>query len=69
MIKPELRAASETELPADYPPFDFGMLPGDADDYIVTSGAFVGQRGFFTRDESGAIVCCDLAGRLFTRTH
>ncbi|MER6308494.1 serine hydrolase domain-containing protein [Streptomyces sp. NPDC001657] len=67
LIKPELRAASDKELPADYPPFDIGLLPGDADEYIVTSGAFKGQRGFFTRDESGAIVGADLAGRLFGR--
>jgi hypothetical protein len=26
-----------------------------------------GQRGFFTRSESGAIVGVDLAGRLFSR--
>jgi CubicO group peptidase (beta-lactamase class C family) len=64
-IKPEIRAASEVEMPADYDPFDFGLLPGD--EYIVTSGALKGQRGFFTRDDSGAVVGADLAGRLFTR--
>ncbi|MGI5143242.1 MULTISPECIES: serine hydrolase domain-containing protein [unclassified Streptomyces] len=69
LIKPELRAASDKELPADYPPFDFGLLPGDADEYIVTSGAFKGQRGFFTRDETGAVVGADLAGRLFSRVN
>ena len=42
-IKPEIRAAAGTELPADYDPFDFGLLPGDADEYIVTSGALKGQ--------------------------
>ena len=46
-IKPEIRAAADTELPADYDPFDFGLLPGDADEYIVTSGALKGQRGFW----------------------
>ena len=30
-------------------------------------GALKGQRGFFTRDDSGAVVGVDLAGRLFTR--
>jgi len=65
LIKPEIRAASEVEIPADYDPFDFGLLPED--EYIVTSGALKGQRGFFTRDDSGAIVGADLAGRLFTR--
>ena len=65
LLKPEIRAASEVEIPADYDPFDFGLLPGD--EYIVTSGALKGQRGFFTRDESGAVVGADLAGRLFSR--
>jgi CubicO group peptidase (beta-lactamase class C family) len=64
-IKPEIRAASEVEMPADYDPFDFGLLPGD--EYIVTSGALKGQRGFFTRDDTGAVVAVDLAGRLFSR--
>ena len=67
LIKPELRAASDTELPADYDPFDFGLLPGGADEYIVTSGALKGQRGFFTRDAGGAVTGVDLAGRLFNR--
>ena len=65
LLKPEIRAASEVEMPADYDPFDFGLLPGDQ--YIVTSGALKGQRGFFTRDDSGAVVGADLAGRLFNR--
>ena len=64
-LKPEIRAASQVEMPADYAPFDFGLLPGN--EYIVTSGALKGQRGFFTRDDSGAVVGVDLAGRLFTR--
>jgi CubicO group peptidase (beta-lactamase class C family) len=67
LIKPEIRAAADTELPPDHAPFDLGLLPGDADEYIITSGAFKGQRGFFTRDESGAVVGVDLAGRLFNR--
>ena len=67
VIKPEIRAAADTELPADYDPLDFGLLPGDADEYIVTSGALKGQRGFFTRDAGRAVVGVDLAGRLFNR--
>jgi CubicO group peptidase (beta-lactamase class C family) len=65
LLKPEIRAASEVEIPADYDPFDIGLLPGG--EYIVTSGALKGQRGFFTRDDSGAVVGADLAGRLFNR--
>ncbi len=63
--KPQIRAASQVEMPADYDPFGFGLLPGDG--YIVTTGALKGQRGFFARDNSGAVVGADLAGRLFTR--
>jgi hypothetical protein len=66
-IKPEIRAAADTELPADYPPADIGLLPGDGDEYVVTSGGLKGQRGFFTRDVSGAVVGVDLAGRLADR--
>jgi hypothetical protein len=66
-MKPEIRAAAAKELPPDYPPADLGLLPGDGDEYIVTSGGLKGQRGFFTRDESGAVVGVDLAGRLFNR--
>jgi hypothetical protein len=66
LIKPEIRAASDTELPADHAPFALGLLPGD--EYVITGGAFNGQRGFFTRDDTGEVVGVDLAGRLFGRT-
>jgi hypothetical protein len=66
-IKPEIRAATDTELPPDLPPADLGLLPGGADEYIITSGGLKGQRGFFTRDQSGQIAGADLAGRLFSR--
>jgi hypothetical protein len=67
LMKPDIRAAAETELPPDHAPVDLGLLAGGADEYIITGGAFKGQRGFFTRDESGAVVGVDLAGRLFNR--
>ena len=63
----EIRAATDTELPPDLPPADLGLLPGDADEYIITSGGLKGQRGFFTRDQNGQVSGADLAGRLFTR--
>jgi hypothetical protein len=66
VMKPEARAAY-TETPPDHEPFEFGLLPGDTDEYVITTGAFSGQRGFFTRDASGAIIGVDLAGRLFNR--
>lgn len=66
-IKPELRAASDAEMPADLPAAGLGLLPGDGDEYIVTGGGLQGQRGFFTRDDKGTITGADLGGRLFTR--
>lgn len=67
-IKPEIRAASESEMPPDYPPAAIGFLPGDGDEYIVTEGGLKGQRGYFTREASGAVTGVDLAGRLFGRS-
>lgn len=66
-MKPEVRAASERPLPPDHAPFAFGLLPGDPEEYIIMSGAFEGQRGYFTRNEAGTIAGVDLAGRLFRR--
>jgi len=66
-LKPEVRAAAGNEAPPDYPPFDFGLLPGDKFEYVVTSGALKGQRGFFTRDDSGTAIGVDLAGRVFSK--
>jgi len=66
-IKPEIRAAAEKAPPPDPAPADFGLLAGLSDEYIITSGEFKGQRGFFTRDKCGAVVGVDLAGRVFSR--
>ncbi|MER5602727.1 serine hydrolase domain-containing protein [Streptomyces sp. NPDC002265] len=66
-IKPEIRAASDEEMPPDYPAAGIGFLPGDGDEYIVTEGGLEGQRGCFSRDADGAITGVDLAGRLFNR--
>lgn len=66
VIKPEIRAASDTELPPDLPPATMGLLPG-GDDFLVTGGGLRGQRGAFSREEGGAVVSVDLAGRVFRR--
>jgi hypothetical protein len=52
LMKPEIRAAADKELPPDHAPFDFGLLPGDSDECVITGGAFKGQSGFFTRDQA-----------------
>jgi hypothetical protein len=54
-------------MPPDHMPAEFGLLPANADEYVITSGAMKGLRGVFTRDKSGAVVGIDLAGRLFSR--
>ncbi|MEZ0069820.1 hypothetical protein ABIA32_005868 [Streptacidiphilus sp. MAP12-20] len=46
-----------------------GLLPGEADEFIVTEGGLAGQRGIFTRDQSGAVAAADLGGRAFAREH
>jgi CubicO group peptidase (beta-lactamase class C family) len=66
-LKPEVRAVLDTDPGPDYPPADIGLLPGDGDEYIVTNGGLKGLRGFFSRDEGGAVVGVDVAGRLFKR--
>ncbi|GIP00579.1 hypothetical protein J14TS5_56640 [Paenibacillus lautus] len=67
-IKPEIRAAADSEMPPDYPPADIGMLPGNGDEFIIINGGFQGKRGFFTRDESGTVNGLDLGGQLFKQT-
>jgi hypothetical protein len=66
-MRPEIRATTDKDLPPDHEPFEFALLASDADEYVITSGAFKGQRGFFTWDEGGAITAVDLAGRLFNQ--
>ena len=66
-IKPEIRATWDGEMPPDYAPAAIGFLPGDTDEYLITEGGLKGQRGFFTRDQGGAIVGVDIAGRMFSR--
>ncbi|MCX4807728.1 beta-lactamase family protein [Streptomyces sp. NBC_01214] len=64
-IKPEIREAADFEMPADHEPAAMGLLPGDGDEFIVTAGGLRGQRGFFSRDASGAVTGVDLGGRIF----
>jgi CubicO group peptidase (beta-lactamase class C family) len=65
LIRPEIRESAEVELPADHAPFPMGLVPRD--EYVITDGAFTGQRGFFTRDSDGLVIGVDLAGRMFGR--
>ena len=45
-LKPEIRAALDSEAPPDYPPAAIGLLPRDGDEYILMEGGLKGQRGF-----------------------
>ncbi len=45
----------------DYPPADGGLVPGDKDEPVITCGGTSGLRGFYTRDQRGAIAGVDLA--------
>jgi CubicO group peptidase (beta-lactamase class C family) len=68
--KPEMLAAlreSGEDEPPDYPPFPLGILPPPGDQYIVTDGPARGMKGYFVRDESGAIQSVHVGGRLATR--
>jgi CubicO group peptidase (beta-lactamase class C family) len=67
LLKPEIRAALDTDPGPDYPPAEFGLLPGDTNEYIVTNGGLKGLRGFFSRDETGAVIGVDVAGRVMNR--
>ncbi|MFF7073134.1 serine hydrolase domain-containing protein [Streptomyces pseudovenezuelae] len=68
-IKPEIREASDEEMPPGYPAAAIGFLAGDGDgdEYIITEGGLKGQRGYFSRDDNGTVIGADLAGRLFNR--
>ncbi|MGW3205139.1 serine hydrolase domain-containing protein [Streptomyces sp. NPDC001135] len=65
-IKPEIRAASDAEMPPDHPAAEIGFLPRD--EYLVVEGGLKGQRGFFSRATDGTVTGVDLGGRLFTRS-
>ncbi|WP_405056003.1 beta-lactamase family protein [Kribbella sp. NBC_01505] len=65
-IKPELRAATDAEIPPDLPAAPLALLPDD--EFVLTGGGLAGQRGYFTRGDDGRITGGDLAGRLFART-
>jgi len=51
----------------DEPPIPIGILPGDADRYIVPSGPAKGMKGYFTRDERGKVDGIHLGGRYAER--
>jgi CubicO group peptidase (beta-lactamase class C family) len=66
--RPELlEQFGETESD-DEPPIPIGLLPGEGDRYIVPEGSAQGMRGYFTRDEDGAINGMHIGGRFAKKT-
>jgi hypothetical protein len=69
-VKPEmketLRAAGE-DPDEESPEIPLALLAGTEDRYVVPDGPAKGMKGFFTRDDSGAVVGVHLGGRLATR--
>lgn len=53
--------------PAEQPAIPLAILAGDGNRYVVAEGDGKGMRGFFTRDDSGAVEAINLGGRLMTR--
>lgn len=61
-VKPEL-LAEIGDIDLFDEPVVIGLLAGAPDRYIVTDGALTGLRGFFTRDDAGAVTSINLGGR------
>ena len=51
--------------PEDDPPYVLNLLADDK--YAIAEGPAKGMRGFFTRDDSGAVDGINLGARLATR--
>ena len=66
-IRPEVLAQLGEEA-TDDPPEPLGILPGEGDRYVVTGGPERGMRGYFFRDEHGAINAVHIGGRYAKRT-
>jgi CubicO group peptidase (beta-lactamase class C family) len=69
-IKPEVREQLQQqgdEVP-EQPPIPLGLLAGDGDRYIVTDGPGKGMKGYFVRNDAGAVEAVHMGGRLATRT-
>jgi CubicO group peptidase (beta-lactamase class C family) len=66
-IEPTPEALARTrelsgEEPEDQPPFPIAILANDR--YVISGGSAKGQRGYFVRDDVGAVTGINLGGRL-----
>jgi hypothetical protein len=53
------------EEPEEQPPFGITILADDK--YVLADGPAQGMRGYFVRDESGAVFGINFGGRLATK--
>jgi len=69
-IKPETleRLRDDGEEIPEQPPIPIAMLVGDGDRYVVSGGAAKGMKGYFMRDETGAVTGVHVGGRLAVQT-
>jgi len=69
-IKPETlqRLRDDGEEVPEQPPIPIAMLAGTGDRYVVADGAAKGMKGYFMRDETGAVTGVHVGGRLAVRT-
>jgi hypothetical protein len=70
-VKPEIRdkmSAQGEEPPPDPPPFSLGFLEMGSDRFVVPDGPLKGERGYFIRNESGAVDRIHFGGRLANRS-
>jgi CubicO group peptidase (beta-lactamase class C family) len=54
--------------PEQEPPVPFEFCPGDGDRIVCTTPPYRGSKGFFTRDDDGAVVALNAFGRHTVRT-
>jgi CubicO group peptidase (beta-lactamase class C family) len=62
----DLTLMPEGENP-EQPPIELALLAGDGDRYVVPTGEAKGMRGYFTRDDAGAVNGINLSGRHMTK--
>ena len=62
-VKPEVLAELGDVGEQDDTPLLLGLVTDGPDQYVVTEGAMKGMRGYFTRDDTGAVSSVNLGGR------
>ena len=66
-IKPEMKEALGEDDAEPQPPFVFGLLSADGDQYVVAEGPAKGMKGYFSRGSDGRVDGVHVGGRLASR--